>query len=292
MLASRDGSLENEVTQNGETYEFGVHIVVVSVHQGSNLAVGKRYEVRNFPVTLGRSLDAGVRLSDNTVSREHARLELSNGKLFVEAVSVRAKIWVNKEQVFGGDRIELTGTDTFLQLGGVLLRVTASPPTEPFQHPLAPPVSLESLLYVERTVDAVWMRLGGKDLQIHRGPAFIFAALAARPNEPIHESELLLAGGGDPDRALERNLNQMVTYVRNAIATVLESDDALRERVLHEAIEAARSCGDHWFTEDDALDLSPRMVARQLIKNQRNFGYTLRLPPHAVTVLDRREILE
>lgn len=277
------------MSQCRESYEYGVHIVVVNVHQESSLAVGKRFEVRELPVTLGRSLEAGVRLADNTVSREHARLDWQNGRLWVEALSPRSKVWVDKVQVHAGQRVEFAGPDSFLQLGGVLLRVIASASTEPFQRPLAPPTSHDALLHIERTDDAVLIRLGGKDVQLHRGPAFVVAALAARPNEVVHESEILLDGSDDPDRALDRNLNQMITYARNALAEVLQGDDELLEATAEAVRVAAAARGDAWANEPDPSPRCPRLLVRQLIKNQRGFGYSLRLLDSSMTFIDHRE---
>lgn len=276
------------MSRHRESYEHGVHIVVVNVHPESQLKVGTRIEVRDLPVTIGRSLEAEVRLADSTVSREHARLEWCDGKHWVKALSSRSKVWVDKVQVDKGARVVFPGSGSFLQLGGVLLQVIASAPTEPFQRPLAPLTPQDALLYVECTDEAVVIRLGGKDVPLHRGPAFIVAALAARPNEAVHESEILLAGGGDPDRALERNLNQMITYARTAIASVLESDEALLKRLAAAVRLAAEARGDAWANEPDPSPRCPRQLARQLIKNQRNFGYSLRLLDDSLCFVDHR----
>lgn len=277
------------MTQEKESYEFGVHIVVVSVHPDSHLRVGTRYELRQFPVTLGRSLDAGVLISDMTVSREHAHLELEDGRLWLHAVSERAMVWVNHEQIRPGTRVELSHRETFVQLGGVLLKANLSPPTEPFQRTLQPPSLRTPLLRIEWTDETVLIALDGKEVSLHRGPSYVLSTLAMQANESVREDTLLLASSdADPDRALGRNLNQLVTYARNALASILEGDDGLRALVQEEVLNASVERGDTWSKEVDVQALDARKLVRQLIKNIRNYGYALRLPPEVVEIIDHR----
>lgn len=276
-------------------YAYGVTIVVVSAREQSELTVGQHMEVRTFPIVMGRSLDAGVWLADSTVSREHALLDVVDGQLMLHALSTSSKVWVNNELLPSGERIAFEANDTYVQLGGVLLRLNASVPTEPFQTPLAAPMPREdltrdALVHIDIAQDAVVITLGGKLVQLHRGPAFVVAALAKTANSIANEADLLLVDGTAPDRALDRNLNQMITYARNALAKTLNSDPALRERVILAMREAAEAAGDEQVLRaiDDPA-LPNRDLTRFLVKNQRSFGYVLRLLPSDVAVTDLRD---
>lgn len=271
--------------------DYGITISVVRAHEASSLVVGQQMEVRTFPVVLGRSLDAGVRLADRTVSREHALLDVQGGRLRLVPLSDTGKVWVDNRALTPGEGMFLEANDTYVQLGGVLLRIDASVPTEPFQQTLAAPTLCESLLHFEIAQEAVVITLGGKLVPLHRGPAFILAALAATSNVIVNEAELLLVGGGQHDRALERNLNQLITYARTALAKSLDSDPLVAARVIDAMRTAALEAGDSGLLSSvSAPGLSGRDVARHLIRNQRNFGYVLRLPAAMITIADHRAL--
>lgn len=270
--------------QTGEPNELGVHIVVIRVHDESSLAVGKRFEARHFPLMLGRSLDADLPLGDVTVSRAHARIEVGGDRLVVEAISHRAKVWLNKNRIAPGERVPLPAGTAYLQLGGVLLEVNTSPATAPYIGTMTPPDDAPPPLFlVEKLDSAVRVIVGDRPLRLHRGPTHVLWALAKRPNEPVADSTILLANEDEPDRALGRNLNQMVTYARNAIAEVLDEDATIREELVAAMREAAAARGDDAAVATlDKPRRSSRELTRLLVRNQRNFGYMLGLLPEAV----------
>jgi DNA-binding SARP family transcriptional activator len=63
--------------------------VLITVEEGH--AAGTTYEVTEFPVVLGRGSQADVRLPDDaqnpTLSRQHARLHLRGGRVYIEDMS-------------------------------------------------------------------------------------------------------------------------------------------------------------------------------------------------------------
>lgn len=274
------------MSESHALFEYGVSVVVIKARPQSTLTLGQHFEVRSFPVVLGRALDAGVRLADNTVSREHARLEMREGQLFLVALSDSSKVWVDQVLVNVGERVALTLPESLVQLGGVLLRVHLSEPTAPFQEQFdvmdAP--APRGLLHIEVSGDGALVTLDGVEVQLHRGPAMILRALARQTNTVFPEESLLLFGEPDVEKALDRNLNQLVTYIRNGLKPVLMNSPATRERVMA-AVRAAELERMDESPPFDEADTEGQVVAilRRLIRNHRRFGYSLRLSSAQVT---------
>lgn len=265
--------------------EFGVSIVVIKARPQSPLKIGQHYDVRSFPIVLGRSLDAGVRIADNTVSREHARLELVDGRLELVALSTASNVWVNQTLLTVGQRVILDPSQALVQLGGVLLRIDSSEPTTPFQETLQAPSlpNQRGLLHISVGSEGMHVELGGHDVQLHRGPANVLLAMARQPNTVLAEETLLLFGESSVERALERNLNQLVTYIRNALRSAIQHDVAIRQRVLEAMRKAEMQRGEEILSD---FDISDDSLARRLIKNHRRFGFSLRLPSESVTIVE------
>ncbi len=95
------------------------------------LLAGKRYPVTATGLRLGRDPENEVHIDDTGVSRQHARVLLHNGAVWVQDAGSRNGLFVNGQrvpdhkQVKEGDRIVL-GAHTF-----AIELVEANEPTEP-----------------------------------------------------------------------------------------------------------------------------------------------------------------
>jgi two-component system, cell cycle response regulator len=83
-------------------------------------AAGQMFKCGKAPITLGRSPQAELRLDDDGISRNHARIRSETGKSWVEDLSSRNGTFVNGERITGG--VELKDGDK-IQVGrGTVLR--------------------------------------------------------------------------------------------------------------------------------------------------------------------------
>ncbi len=110
----------------------GTRQAYLLVMAGTNL--GEMIKVGAEPMVLGRSRQAGLRLLDEGVSREHARLDRSGADLLIHDLSSRNGTFVNGERI---DRRVLTEGDR-IQLGrhAILKLVLADHLEEAFQKHL------------------------------------------------------------------------------------------------------------------------------------------------------------
>ncbi|HKO53327.1 MAG TPA: FHA domain-containing protein, partial [Polyangiaceae bacterium] len=75
--------------------------------------LGSVFAVEGGVVLIGRGSHAGVIITDDTVSREHARLSLGKGKVFLEDLGSQGGTYLNGVRISGrtqledGDRIGL-----------------------------------------------------------------------------------------------------------------------------------------------------------------------------------------
>jgi predicted component of type VI protein secretion system len=109
---------------------------------------GERREIRVAgAITVGRERTAGVYLDDKTLSREHTKFYVENGKLFVRDLESRNGTFLNGQQIKNtqplkaGDRIKV-GTAMFTVLpeaGEALPAVTAPLASAPPPRPAPPP---------------------------------------------------------------------------------------------------------------------------------------------------------
>ena len=75
-------------------------------HARWQLRVGGRVlAVPREGLLIGRALDAAVRLSGGLVSREHARVRVVDGRLFVEDLGSRNGVLVNDRRITGRTRL-------------------------------------------------------------------------------------------------------------------------------------------------------------------------------------------
>lgn len=265
--------------KDAESEKLGLSLVVVRTREGSEVPVGARVDVTAFPAIVGRSRFADIAFEETTVSREHLRLDLKAGELLLEPLTERAGVWWNGTKLEPASTHRVSLTDGTLQLGGLLLGVEALDVTEPFGE-----IALESglPLMVRRSGDGVAVRLFGHDVELHRGPALALWRLARHHGEWVANDALLEELDDHYDRAMSRNINQLITYIRTAIATIIE-DEGLDQQVL----EVLRA---FYAEREEALaekleSLSPRGLCRYLIRNKRGFGHRLSLGDEHVRAL-------
>jgi diguanylate cyclase (GGDEF)-like protein len=70
----------------------------------TGLNVGEMFRVGENPLVVGRGDDAGIKLSDDAVSRRHASLQVIDGHAFVEDLGSRNGTWINGERIQAGAR--------------------------------------------------------------------------------------------------------------------------------------------------------------------------------------------
>jgi diguanylate cyclase (GGDEF)-like protein len=81
----------------------------------SGKGAGRLFKLKPGPSIIGRGTDAAIRLEDDGISRKHAQLILSEGKVTVEDLGSTNGTFINGEKVTSrllddGDKIELGGT--------------------------------------------------------------------------------------------------------------------------------------------------------------------------------------
>ncbi len=90
----------------------------ITVLTGS--AAGQLFKVAKGNLVLGRAPNAGIRLDDDGISRNHARLRLETGRTWIEDIQSRNGTFVNGERI--GVPVELADGDK-IQIGrGTVLR--------------------------------------------------------------------------------------------------------------------------------------------------------------------------
>jgi len=86
---------------------------------GQNGATGSRkFVLEKFPVEIGRSQEAGVRLNDPAVGPRHCLIAAENGTVIVRDLGTKQGTYVNGQRVESsqlrpGDRLRV-GTCTFV----------------------------------------------------------------------------------------------------------------------------------------------------------------------------------
>jgi len=111
---------------------------------------GERREIQvSGSVTVGREKTATLHVDDKTLSREHTKFYIENGKLFVRDLESRNGTFLNGQRIQNtqplkpGDRVKVgLATFTVLAEGGAMPAVSAqlaSAPAAPAPRPPSPP---------------------------------------------------------------------------------------------------------------------------------------------------------
>lgn len=90
-----------------------------SLVQYSGAALGKRYELTKDEITIGRSVDADITISEKSVSRIHARIAQGPNSIMVEDCESANGLFINDQKVTSNT--ELYDQD-MLRLGTVILK--------------------------------------------------------------------------------------------------------------------------------------------------------------------------
>ena len=64
------------------------------------------FEIRSFPLIVGRSEDADLRLNDSSVSRMHAVIDRTGAGFSVEDLDSVNGVWLNGDRVMGRTDLE------------------------------------------------------------------------------------------------------------------------------------------------------------------------------------------
>src|SRR5581483_3994194 len=104
----------------------------------SGSMAGRTFPISKSVITIGREPKNDIVLSDQTVSREHARLVNNNGQWSIEKLAPTNTITVNKREVQSSpindrDEISLGGVITFL------FHAASSPSSDRYGAVAAPP---------------------------------------------------------------------------------------------------------------------------------------------------------
>lgn len=268
--------MSDNATQRGKS---GLSLYVAHAREGSPVAVGSRFDVSEFPALIGRSRHAHARLDDPTVSREHLRIDIREDALWIVPLSERANTWWNGRKLESCDGVCAPLSDCTLQVGGVLLRVEALEVTEPFGEGHLEP---ELPLVIRRSGDGIDVRLFGYGVELHRGPALTLWRLVRQSGDWVSNESLLEELDSHYDRAMSRNINQLVTYIRTALHRLI-SREGLETRT--------RAALEEFFLErEEAVPPSfesadSRTLCRHLVRNKRGFGHRLSLVERQVQAL-------
>lgn len=240
-----------------------LQLTVALAPAGSALAPG-----RVFPLTdaarLGRAPDADLVLADRTVSRQHARCWPTPDGWRIENVSKANGLFVDAVPVAPGDAAAVR-PGSRLQIGGIVFAVEAVAETVPVTQPLL--AQAAASLVVRRDGDACTAHWAGRFVPLAPTAALVLFALARTPGAVVHEWDIQNSVG----RSF--NLPQAISAIRRAFRTLMQADDATRERLGALIGQAATA---------PISTHAPANVARQLIRARRKHGYALMLPPSAV----------
>ena len=76
----------------------------ILVNDGSNIT---SFDLENVPVSLGRSIDNDIQLSDKYISRNHLMLWGEDDRIFVKDLGSENGTYVNGRQISSGKAVEL-----------------------------------------------------------------------------------------------------------------------------------------------------------------------------------------
>lgn len=118
-----------------------------SIHFLTGPLAGTIYQINKAESTIGRDPSNDIVVSDPAVSRQHARLALSNGRWMLHKLSQQNKLFVNQKEVQQApvnnrDTIGLgAGTTFILQIHTDAQRAAFPPPASPQPQPQNPQVA-------------------------------------------------------------------------------------------------------------------------------------------------------
>ena len=247
------------------------------VEQNAGLPV-----VAGSEFTIGRSPECDMCLPHVTVSRRHARILPEDDAVMVEQLSPRGATYVHNRRIGEGERVTLKMPEDFVQVGALILAVREQSNTVTYSLPLDVPAATSgAYLMVACLGDSTSIvEIEGAPIRMARAPTKALIALAETPGTIVAAHRVLHSVDPMYERYGGGNVNQLVTYIRNAFVDACEQDHidlpVLRG---HVASALGEDRASRWNGDADA-----REVARVLVENVRGRGYVLNLPPELVTV--------
>lgn len=112
-------------------------------------------ELEDFPITVGRTRQAGLPISSNEVSRQHAQLFTADGRLWVKDLSSTNGTFVNRQRVEGvqnlkhGDRVQFANME---------YRVVSRPGKEAMRRQISEDPDTTLLPKGSREIDSLLMQ--------------------------------------------------------------------------------------------------------------------------------------
>lgn len=253
---------------------------VERVHDDSAVAVGACFAVPVGALVVGRDPGCDVVLADPRVSRTHARFRRDE-HVWVENLS-RRPLYVNEAPVEGEHR--LAPLD-YVQIGAVLVRLypvdtTDTRTSNPMAIGAAPaalaPERPPVLVVRTATCEAA---LFGQPMRLTPAAFAVLATLARQPGAWVAQEALADAIWSEGPHGSPAYVNKYVSYLRAAVAGVLEADpDALAA-----ARHAVRAHADA-FSDASAADAEVPTLVRELVKGRKKVGFRLLLGPRDVVV--------
>ena len=206
---------------------------------------------------IGRSVEADICLAGNTVSRQHARLDVADGGWALTPLTQTNATFVDGQPIAAAHPL-VAGIP--FQVGGVVCTLADDGGTSPVLEPLAPPVLFE----VHDDAGACTVFARGQLLAIPPAPAAILCVLAQNAGKPVHRWDLLEPLGE------AANLDKAVSLLRRALREAMEAEQI---DVRHVRAALGVQTGD------------ATALARQLIVTRRGHGYLLALGPRHLRVV-------
>jgi hypothetical protein len=244
---------------------------VAKTEPGSTLRAGEFYPIQDGEQILGRSMEVELRLDDETVSRQHARIHLHNGLVRVESLTETNGTFINGVAAKVGESVTLVGDSPLLQVGGVLLELLADHRTRPVLSALSleqesdtTPDHSQAMLVVIWDTTKCSVRCRDRTLDLAPYAARALSALCAEPGRPVHHWDIQEEVGAPC------NVAQLISAVRRSFRLLVQEGvihlDELRDLV------RAHSSGDHLET---LAEMDVNEVLRAFVMSRRGHGYQI-----------------
>ena len=235
------------------------------------LRVGEVWAIRDGEQVLGRAADADICISSETVSRQHARLILRDGALWVEPLTTTNGTFLNGEPVPCGDPTPVGGEQPILQLGGVLLEVLVDHRTRPVlaaltldDQPTSPHDGAQPMLIVRWDTTKCSIQCRGRTLDLAPNAARALSALCAQPGQPVHHWDI------QDEVGAPCNVAQLISAVRRSFRLLVDQQVLTLDEI--RALVSTHSSGNHL---EGLADMDINEVLRCFVMSRRGHGYLI-----------------
>jgi pSer/pThr/pTyr-binding forkhead associated (FHA) protein len=177
---------------------------------------GRRWEIQD-ELIIGRGPDCGIQIDDRQVSRNHARLVLSNGKVELEDLASKNGTFLDGKLIT--EKVQLTDADIF-QIAIIYKFVFyCSDATMPMEDFIPPITNIKKRLLVDEKSRRVWVQ--GKELiPALSAPQFrLLAELVAHAERVIPRNDLIHAIWADEEAegVSEQALDALIRRLRDRL---------------------------------------------------------------------------